>query len=222
VSADLRRPEAVVLDLDGTLVDTVGTRITAWLRAFAEAGIPADASVVAELIGSDGRRLARKIGEAAGVSVTDADTEHIDARAGAIYSELNTDPQPLPGVIGLLDALDAAGIPWAIGTSSRRAQVGASVAALGRGGEIRIVDGSAVQHAKPHPELLLAAAAALEADPAGCWCIGDSRWDMEAAVAAGMVPIAVTAGSALGAQRLQDAGASLVVSTMDELIPLLG
>lgn len=40
--ADLDDPRAIVFDLDGTLVDTVGTRIEAWLTTFAEMGIPAE------------------------------------------------------------------------------------------------------------------------------------------------------------------------------------
>jgi HAD superfamily hydrolase (TIGR01509 family) len=217
----LRTPRAVVLDLDGTLVDTVGLRIDAWLQTFVEEGIPADRATLGPLIGSDGRQLARRVFKAAGVEIDDERAERIDARSGAIYSQLATNPSPLPGAIGFLDALDAAQIPWAIGTSSRREQVGPSVAALGRDREPRIVDGSAVRLAKPHPDLLLAAAKALETDPAACWCIGDSTWDVRAAIAAGMAAICITAGSALSADQLSDAGASLVLPTMADLIPLL-
>jgi beta-phosphoglucomutase len=217
----LPAPKAIILDLDGTLVDTVGLRIDAWLQTFVEEGIPADRAQVAPLIGSDGRQLARMVCKEADVEIDDQRAERIDARSGAIYSELATHPRPLPGATDFLDALDAAGIPWAIGTSSRREQVGPSVAALERAREPRIVDGSAVRLAKPHPDLLLAAAKTLETDPAGCWCIGDSTWDVRAALAAGMAAICVTAGSAVGADQLRDAGASLVLSTMVDLIPLL-
>ena len=76
-------PRAVVLDMDGTLVDTVPTRIDAWLRTFADEGIPADQAFVTALIGSDGRQLAIKVGEAAGVHVDEERSERIDARSGA-------------------------------------------------------------------------------------------------------------------------------------------
>jgi phosphoglycolate phosphatase len=214
-------PEAVVLDLDGTLVDTVPTRIDAWLRTFAEAEIPADRALVTTLIGSDGRQLAIQVGEAAGVEIDDERSERIDARSGAIYSELNINPRLLPGVTAFLDALDASRIPWAIGTSSRREQVGPSVAALGRSTPPLIVDGTTVKLAKPHPDLLLAAAKVLETDPSACWCVGDSRWDMLAAAAAGMPAIGITAGSAVSADQLRDAGAGLVLPTLVELIPYL-
>ncbi len=64
----LPAPAAVLLDLDGTLVDTVGHRISAWPRAFAEAHLPAAGEHVASLIGSDGRCLAHKVARAAGES----------------------------------------------------------------------------------------------------------------------------------------------------------
>jgi len=218
----VRIPKAVVLDLDGTLVDTVGTRIEAWQRVFDEEGIPVDRDALAGLIGSDGRQLARTVAQAAGRPVDGDGAERIDARAGAIYSELNVDPQPLPGVGDFLDALDRARIPWAIGTSSRRDQVGASVAALRRAPAPLIVDGTTVARAKPHPDLLLAAAKVLDTEPMACWCVGDSTWDMRAATAADMPAIGITAGSAVNAQQLQAAGASLVLPTLLDLIPLLG
>jgi HAD superfamily hydrolase (TIGR01509 family) len=220
-TAHLPLPQGVVLDLDGTLVDTVGTRIDAWLRTFDEEGIPADRLLVAELIGSDGRQLARIVGSASGMEVDDERAERIDARSGAIYSELNVDPQPLPGVKQFLDTLDELKVPWAIATSSRREQVGWSVAALHRQEPPLIADGTAVKLAKPHPDLLLAAAGALEVHPTSCWAVGDSTWDMVAAEAAGMTGIGITAGSAMSPDQLRSAGATLVLPTIARLIPHL-
>lgn len=214
-------PRGVLLDLDGTLVDTVGARIEAWMRTFGEVEIPADRGFVAELIGSDGKRLAHEVAYRAGQELDDEAAERVDARSGEIYSGLNTDPQPLPGVGDFLDAVERAGLPWAIATSSRREQVGRSVSALARTAEPRIVDGSSVRRAKPAPDLLLAAAATLGVEAAACWCVGDSTWDMRAAVAAGMTPLAVLAGSAVPADELTAAGARLTVERIDELIPLL-
>jgi HAD superfamily hydrolase (TIGR01509 family) len=220
-TAHLPKPQGVVLDLDGTLVDTVETRIDAWLRTFQEEGIPADRLLVAELIGSDGRQLARIVGSASGREVDDGRAERIDARSGAIYSELNVNPKPLPGVNDFLDTLDELKVPWAIATSSRREQVGRSVAALHRKEPPLIADGTAVKLAKPHPDLLLAAAGALEVHPTSCWAVGDSTWDMVAAEAAGMTAIAITAGSAMSPDQLREAGATLVLPTMSRLIPHL-
>lgn len=217
----LPKPKAIVFDLDGTLVDTVGTRLEAWLRAFAEFGIPASRPQVSGLIGSDGPRLARIVAEAAHASIDARDASAIDHRAGEIYDELNRDPAPLPGVKDLIEALDRRRLPWAIATSSQRAQVGVSVKALQLAQPPTIVDGSHVQNAKPAPDLLLLAAKQLRVVPESAWYVGDSVWDMQAAVAAGMPAIGVTTGSA-DCDELAQAGGRLILGSLGELIALLG
>jgi HAD superfamily hydrolase (TIGR01509 family) len=218
---ELPAPRGILLDLDGTLVDTVGTRIDAWLRTFAEFQMPADRGVVTGLIGSDGKHLAREVAALAHEPMDDELAERIDKRSGEIYSQLNTDPRALPGVTDFLAAVEQRAIPWAIATSSRREQVGRSIQALGRLEEPRIVDGSSVERAKPEPDLLLAASRELSVPPGECWCVGDSTWDMRAASAAGMTPIAVLAGSAVTPEALRAAGAAGCVARIDELIPAL-
>jgi HAD superfamily hydrolase (TIGR01509 family) len=213
-------PQAMVFDLDGTLVDTVETRIAAWLRTFEEHGIPTGREQVARLIGSDGRRVARLVAEAAGMPIDAERADAIDRRSGEIYSELNTNPRPLPGAIELLRALDERGLPWAIATSSRPEQVGASIDALKLARRPTIVDGSQVENAKPAPDLLLAAATKLGVEPLRSWYVGDSIWDVQAALAAGMQAIGVASGSATTGD-LEEAGAQLIVDELSELIPLV-
>ena len=213
-------PQAMVFDLDGTLVDTVETRIAAWLRTFEEHGIPTGREQVARLIGSDGRRVARLVAEAAGMPIDAERADAIDRRSGEIYSELNTNPRPLPGAIELLRALDERGLPWAIATSSRPEQVEASIDALKLARRPTIVDGSQVENAKPAPDLLLAAATKLGVEPLRSWYVGDSIWDVQAALAAGMQAIGVASGSATTGD-LEEAGAQLIVDELSELIPLV-
>ena len=216
----LPHPAAVILDLDGTLVDTVETRIRAWLAVFAEFDLPATRDQVAPLIGSDGRFLARRVARDAGISLPSGRDEEIDRRSGEIYERLNRDPRPLSGAREFLLALDQGRVPWAIATSSRREQVGASVDALGLEHEPKIVDGSHVESAKPAPDLLLLAARELGVQPRETWYVGDSTWDMEAATAAEMVPVAVTAGAAVSGEELQRSGARVVVPDLAQLVPL--
>ena len=220
--AALPLPKAVLFDLDGTLVDTVETRIEAWLVALEDAGLPATRERLAPLIGVDGKRLAREIAALAGTSLDEDRAEAIDKRSGEIYERLNQSPAPLPGVRELVAAIEGRRLPWAIATSSRKDQVATSVAALGLASEPTIVDASHVQHAKPEPDLLLLAAETVEVEPASCWYIGDATWDMVAAVAAGMIPIGVTAGAAVDDAALRGAGAAAVVESLLELAGSLG
>lgn len=208
-------PGALIFDLDGTLVDTVDLRIQAWLRTFEEVGLSAERAQVAQLIGADGKRLAREIAAAHGREIGDDRAEGIDRRAGELYGELNTDPQPLPGVRRLLAALEAGNVPWAIATSSRAQQVMASVLALELDAEPLIVDGSHVTHAKPAPDLLLLAAERLRTSPRRCWYLGDATWDMMAAQACGMPAVGIPSG-AVSADDLAAAGA-WAVADLDAL-----
>jgi len=211
------RPAAVIFDLDGTLVDTVGARIEAWAATLEGFGIPCSRRQLEPMIGMDGRRLAVDVAAAAGRTLTDDEAEAIDHAAGVAFDERNRAPRPLPGAREALTRLDTAAVTWAIATSSRAQQVRASVSALGLDHGPRIVDGSSVAHAKPAPDLLLLAARRLGVDAEACWYVGDSTWDMRAAVAAAMTAIGVLAGAAVDADALREAGADVVLGTLDEL-----
>lgn len=217
MSLPRHRPAAVIFDLDGTLVDTVPARIAGWTEVLAEHGIAVAPGQLEPTIGMDGRALARRMAGASGRAISDEEAEHVDRLAGERFDEHNRQPRALPGTHGALRRLDAAGVTWAIATSSRAEQVSGSVEALGLTSPPRVVDGSRVAHAKPAPDLLLLAARELGVAPADAWYVGDSTWDMRAAVAAGMTPIGVLAGAAVSAAELLEAGAVAVLASLDEL-----
>jgi HAD superfamily hydrolase (TIGR01509 family) len=221
VTDQLSLPLALILDLDGTLVDTVGARIDGWVDALAAADIPVGRDEIAPLIGMDGRALARGVAGAHNRTPTDDEIERLDRAAGEAFDRHNRDPQPLPGARELLTEVEEMGLPWVIATSSRAEQVRRSVESLRLERAPVIVDGSHVQRAKPEPDLLLMAADRLGAPPATCWAIGDSTWDIRAAGAAGMTSIGVTAGSAVTAEELSSVGATLVVDSLDALSEVL-
>jgi HAD superfamily hydrolase (TIGR01509 family) len=210
-----------MFDLDGTLVDTVAARIDGWVEALKAIGVSATPEQIAPRIGMDGRRLAREVAAADGRELSDHELEEVDKAAGEGFDRRNGAPRALPGVHSVLEALSAQGLPWVIATSSRAAQVKASVAALELEHEPTIVDGSHVEHAKPAPDLLLLAAEKLGVAPERCWAVGDATWDVRAAVAGRITAIGVTAGSAVSRQDLLDAGAATVIDSLEELPSLL-
>ena len=103
VFSQLPRPEAILFDLDGTLVDTVADRIEAWVETLDEAGFPTSRERLAPLIGLDGKRLALEIAAVAGVTLSDDRAETIDHRSGELFERLNVAPRPLPGVRELVE-----------------------------------------------------------------------------------------------------------------------
>ncbi len=214
---DLPAPDAILFDLDGTLVDTVPARIDSWAAVFDENDIPSTRDSLGPMIGMDGRRLANEAAAAAGRTLDADAADAMDRRSGELFDVFNTDPRPLPGASALLTRLTERGVTWAIATSSRPEQVADSVESLGLADQPRIVDGSQVEQAKPAPDLLLFGARELGVAPDRCWYVGDSTWDMQAAVAAGMTSIGVLAGAGVDEAALRDAGATVVVRTLDEL-----
>ncbi len=218
--AGLPAPAALLFDLDGTLVDTVRMRIAAWRRTLEEAGVRVDVERLAGYIGSDGRWLARQMAAAAGRTLTDHEARALDERHGVLFDELNVAPEPLPGATDLLAALERSGLPFAVATSSQAPQVAVSLGALRLPAPPPVFNGSHVAHAKPEPDLLLAAAAELHLPPAACWYVGDSTWDMMASARAGMTGVGVTTGAA-DARGLLDAGAVVAVPKLSFVLDAL-
>ena len=221
MSGDLPRPEGLIFDLDGTLVDTVQQRIDGWVAALGEAGVRTSPHEIGPMIGMDGKRLAREAAEKAGRTLSESETEAIDHAAGEAFDRRNREPVPLPGLAEALAAIERNGARWVIATSSRAAKVKNSVRALQLDRKPEIVDGSHVEHAKPAPDLLLLAARRMGVTPEHCWAIGDSTWDVRAAMAAGMTAVCLTAGSAVSVGDLLAAGAAVVVPTLAELARLV-
>ncbi len=222
---DLADPTAILFDLDGTLVDTVAVRVAGWVEAFRRFDIAVDGQLLPRYMGSDGRWLAREVARAAGHEMDWATSDEIDRLAGSLFDKLNTAPQPLPGAIELLTALEqtgersreGSGLTFCIATASQPGQVATSVASLRLPTPPPIVDAGHVENAKPEPDLLFAAAAQLDVPPDRCWYVGDSVWDMMAGSRAGMVGVGVTTG-AVDAAALLKAGASVALPDLEVLL----
>jgi HAD superfamily hydrolase (TIGR01509 family) len=210
-------PHAIIFDLDGTLVDTVGTRVDSWMAVFPKFGIDPDPEFLAPLMGSDGKYLARMVAEHYGVDLKPGDGARIDIEAGEEFRVLNAHPRSLPAAAEILESLTDRDMPWAVATSSLPDDARESVESLRLRSMPIICDGADVEHAKPAPDLLIKAAGLLDVEPAETWYVGDSRWDMVAAKAAGMRAIAVMTG-ATTAESLVEAGADVIYPTLAEFM----
>ena len=126
---------------------------------------------------------------------------HADA-----YNRLSGDVRPLPGAVELLARLTRFGCPWGIATSGRMETAGPVIAKLGVPEGVPIITRDMVAHAKPDPDLFLAAIDRLGVDPAGVYVVGDSVWDLLAARRAGTLGIGLLSGG-YGTEELERAGA---------------
>src|SRR5258705_11016645 len=112
--------QALIFDLDGTLVDTVYAHVFAWQRALLELGIPVDGWRIHRRIGMSGGLFTRAVAREVGRDLALEEVDAIQRRHGAIFRELLPERRPLPGAIDLLADLRARGVVHGIATSGRR------------------------------------------------------------------------------------------------------
>jgi HAD superfamily hydrolase (TIGR01509 family) len=206
-------PTAVLLDIDGTLVDSNFLHVHAWVQAFTEVGHPVDAWRVHRRIGMGSGRL---IGELLG---DDADRLGDDAkeRHTARYAELAGLLRPFDGARDLVRTLADRGVRVVLSTSAAPEELEKLRATLDVDDLVQVTGAQDVDEAKPEPDLVHAALdlAGVPADRAVF--VGDSVWDVEAAVRAGVPCIGVLSGGTSEAE-LRDAGAAAVVEDVAALL----
>ena len=128
-----------------------------------------------------------------------------------------TQVRPLPGARELLAYLTEAGTPWAIATSGRAETARPALDLLGVSPGAAVVTRDQVEHAKPDPDLFIAAAARLGVPIAGSVVVGDSVWDLLAARRAGALGVGLLSGG-YGQDELERAGAYRVYQDPADLL----
>ncbi len=212
--------QALIFDLDGTLIDSVYAHVFAWQRALAEEGMPIDAWRIHRRIGMSGGLFTRAVAREVGRDLSEGEVEAIQQRHGRIFRELLPERRPLPGACELLAELRRRSITHGIATSGRRPEIDASLEALGVGDETVVIDRGNVARAKPEPDLFLACAEALGANADDCYVVGDAVWDLLAARRAKMLSIGLLSGG-YGSDELLAAGAFRVYADAAELLESL-
>ncbi|MFD3309238.1 HAD family hydrolase [Streptomyces sp. NPDC058694] len=181
--------QAVLLDMDGTLVDTEGFWWDAEVEVFARLGHTLDDSWRHVVVGGPMTRSAGFLIEATGADVTLAEltvllNDGFEDRIGRTLPLM-------PGAARLLAELSAHGIPTALVSASHRRIIDRVVTSLGPQNFALTIAGDEVERTKPFPDPYLLAAAGLGADPARCAVIEDTATGVAAAEAAGCHVVAV-------------------------------
>lgn len=177
---------AVLFDLDGTLVDTAPDLGYALNLQRGRHGLAPLADAVIRPQASHGAR--GLLGLGFGIGPDDAKFPAMREEFLELYAaNICRHSQPFPGILGLLDALEARGLKWGVVTNkpARFTEPLLSILDLAERAAC-IVSGDTCPQPKPHPAPMLAAAELCGAAPAACLYLGDAERDIEAARAAGM------------------------------------
>ncbi|MBC9715464.1 HAD family phosphatase [Streptomyces sp. TRM66268-LWL] len=181
--------QAVLLDMDGTLVDTEGFWWDAEVQAFAQLGHALDESWRDVVVGGPMSRSAGFLIEATGADIT---LPELTTLLNDTFEDRISRALPLmPGASRLLTELSAHEVPTALVSASHRRIIDRVLESLGAHHFDLTVAGDEVQRTKPHPDPYLHAAARLGADPARCAVVEDTATGVAAAEAAGCRVVAV-------------------------------
>jgi HAD superfamily hydrolase (TIGR01509 family) len=209
-----------LFDLDGTLIDSVYQHVTAWHTALAAIGIDLSVWRIHRRIGMSGGLFVQALLRETGRSLTAAEISHLQEAHAAEYRNQVHSVTALPGARELLASLTEAGVKWAIATSGYAATARSALALLGVGEDTPMVTRDLVRHAKPDPDLFLAAAALLGVDPQHSVVVGDSVWDLLAARRAGSLGVGLQSGG-YGREELERTGAYRVYADPAEMLERL-
>lgn len=214
---------AVLLDLDGTLLDTAPDLAAAANAMLAEQGLaPLPASVIRGFIGRGIAHLVESCLQSAGNPLACARLEPALRSFGVHYARVNgRESRPYPGVCETLARLRAASVRLACVTNKARAFTAPLLAKTGLAPYFdAVVTADQAGARKPNPEPFLHACRTLAVAPAEAAVIGDSANDAEGARAAGCRVLLVSYGYSEG-RDVRGLGAERVVATLGEAADLL-
>jgi len=212
---------AVLFDLDGTLIDSAPDLAGAGNEMRVARGLaPYPLQHFRPMVGSGARGMVARalaVGpqDDTFVALCDEFLQRYEAR-------MTQDTHVFPGMLRVLDALDAGSFPWGIVTNKATRFSDPLARALGlvpRAGTL--VCGDTTPHAKPHPEPLFEAARRIGVAAAECVYVGDDLRDVQAGRAAGMTTVAARWGYLGDGEAIESWGADHLAQTPAELLKLL-
>jgi HAD superfamily hydrolase (TIGR01509 family) len=209
--------QAYLFDLDGTLIDSVYQHVLAWREALEAGGIHLAVWRIHRQIGMSGGLFVNALARETGKTISPEEAEKIHQVHSDAFKRYASQVRPLPGASELLAYLTRAGVPWAIATSGRLQSASLSLHLLGIDDKVPIITRDMVQHAKPDPDLFLAAAEKLGVSISDSVVVGDSIWDLLAARRARALGVGLLSGG-YGREELERAGAYRVYNDPADLL----
>jgi beta-phosphoglucomutase len=202
---------AVIFDLDGTIVDNMPIHAEAFAIFAQRHGLMP--LTIEDRKRLDGRRNREIFPDLFGRPLGDDEQQRYAEEKESLYRELSAGRlTPVNGLVALLDRLDSHGIPAAIATSAPPENVSHTLAELRLASRLTcIVRGDEVPRGKPFPDVFLAAAARVGAEPVACVAFEDAPIGITAARAAGMKTVAVATSFTPDVFLAPEVGADWVV-----------
>jgi len=186
-------PRAAILDVDGTLVDSNDAHAQAWLAAFNEAGRDVSADRVRRAIGMGGDKLVPHV---SGLTHDSKAGRRIAARRSEIFrTDFLPHLQPFPRVRELVEQLMADGYRVVIASSAQADELDPLLEIAGIADLIHAqASGNDTKRSKPDPDIVVAALNRAGAGPSQAAMVGDTPYDVEAALKAGIAMVGVESG----------------------------
>lgn len=217
--ASSRPPRAVILDVDGTLVDTNYHHTLAWQRAFADNGIEIPAWRIHQAMGMGGDQLVERV---AGRVVEDRLGEQIRIDESTRFNELIFEVRPFEGAATAIEQLVEGGFRVVLASSAKAVEVDFYLHLIGADpGPHAVTNGDSVKATKPHSELFERALSEVGASSDDAVMVGDSVWDIAAAEGIGVETVALKSGG-FPETELMEFGASTILESIAELPGELG
>ena len=215
-----KRIQAVLFDLDGTLIDSAPDLGAAADKMRTNRGLPSlDQGQYRPMAGAGARGM---LGVAFNITPEHADFDVLREEFFQLYEARMTElTYAFDGVAQMLLKLDQAQLKWGIVTNKSMRFTDPLVRAMPVLADAQVViSGDTTAHAKPHPEPLLEAARRIGVAPERCVYVGDDKRDIDAARAAGMCSLAAAYGY-LGVHDISSWGADAVLQQPQDLIKWL-
>lgn len=210
----MERPTGVLLDVDGTRVDSNDAHAHAWVRVLAEAGVRVEFAAVHRLIGKGGDKL---LPEVSGIDADSPNGKRISDRRGEIFrTEYLLTLRPFPGEKELLARMAKEGLELAVASSAKKHELGGLLRVCGADEFVKASTSSDdAENSKPDPDIVHAALGRLGHPSGRVILLGDTPYDVEAATKAGVRVVALRCGGwgdadLAGAVRVYDDPADLL------------
>ena len=183
----------VLLDVDGTLVDSNDAHAHAWVKAFAENGIDVSFEDVRPLIGMGGDKLLDRL---AGLQEDDPRAKRISTRRQEIFKEeFLPSLKPFPRARDLLTAMRSRGLRLVAASSAKKDELKGLLAVVGAEDLLQDQTSSDdAEQSKPDPDIIAAALEKIGLPAEEVVMLGDTPYDVEAAARAGVATIALLCG----------------------------